>query len=127
MLTPCSIANGLHLKPAAKLFLSLFCSLQIGIISFAVVSPELHELICDHHCHEDDDFDLAKSEDHHEDHHEDHFCAVFAYLQGIITPEASVSNDWEYSDCKFIEFSQTSSLPSVLCDLLKDQRAPPLT
>ena len=131
MLPRWSIANGLHLKPTVKLLLSLFCSLQIVILSFAVVSSELHEFICDHHSHEDHYFDLAKSEDHHEDHHdhdseEGHFCAVFAYLNGIILPEVSASNHWEYSDFQFVQLFQISFLPSKFCNLLKDQRAPPL-
>ncbi len=101
------------------------------ILSFAVVSSELHEFICDHHSHEDHHFDLAKSEDHHEDHHdhesdEGHFCPVFAYLNGIISPEATASSHWEYSDFQFVQLSQSSFLPSKLCKLLKDQRAPPL-
>ena len=131
MLPGWSIANGLHLNPTVKLLLSLFCSLQIVILSFAVVSSELHEFICDHHGHEDHHFDLAKSEDHHEDHHdhdseEGHFCAVYAYLNGIISPEVSASNHWEYSDFEFVQLFQTSFLPSKLCKLPKDQRAPPL-
>ena len=131
MLPRWSIANGLHLKPTVKLLLSLFCSLQIVILSFAVVSSDLHEFICDHHSHEDHHFDLAKSEDHHEDHHdhesdEGHFCPVFAYLNGIISPEATASSHWEYSDFQFVQLSQSSFLPSQLFKLLKDQRAPPL-
>jgi len=101
------------------------------ILSFAVVSSDLHEFICDHHSHEDHHFDLAKSEDHHEDHHdheseEGHFCPVFAYLNGIISPEASATNDWEYADFEVVQLFQTSFLPSKLCKLLKDQRAPPI-
>ena len=131
MLPRWSIANGLHLKPTVKLLLSLFCSLQIVILSFAVVSSELHEFICDHHGHEDHHFDLAKSEDHHEDHHdheseEGHFCPVFGYLNGIISSEASASTHWEYYDFEFVQLFSSSFLPRQLFKLLKDQRAPPL-
>jgi len=132
LLPPWSIANGLHLKPTVKIFLSLLCILQMGVVSFAVVSPEVHELCCEDRCNANrlDSVNQQKHTDdkHHDDHEplEEHFCPVFVYSHGITIPDVLIYNDWAYSAFKLIAFFEPNSFSPVSSALDKKQRAPPL-
>lgn len=118
----------MHLKPTVKILFSLFCILQIGYVSFAVVSPEVHELCCEDNC-DANRLDLANQQKHTDDDHEpreEHFCPIFVYSHGITTPDVIIHNDWEYSAFKLIAFVEPNSFSPVSSALDKKQRAPPL-
>tara|TARA_B100000686_G_C16240992_1_gene689636 strand:- start:42 stop:449 length:408 start_codon:yes stop_codon:yes gene_type:complete len=126
-------AGRVNLISAKRLFFAILCSMQIVVMSTAVVSPSLHFLIC-----HDDLRDVPITYDpcpehHHGDSHEndnephdEHYCPVVIFSQGITMPEAGIPNYWEYLDFQFIEFTEPRSLSSSLSALLTRQRAPPL-
>ena len=53
-------------------------------------------------------------------------CPVVIFSHGLIMPEASMPNHWEYVDYHSVQFIEPNSLSSVFSAHLTRQRAPPL-
>ena len=124
----------MFLRPKTNFFITLFCALQICVLSLAVVSADLHMLVF-HSQHADSDSlggscsghgnDTSPEKDQTPDNGE--HCPVTIFSQGITVAEALISDKWEYVDCLSFQFSEPKSLYSMVCASFIRQRAPPLS
>ena len=134
ILPVCLVVNGLRLRAATKLFITLFCVLQVCVLSLAVVSADLHRLVF-HNQHVDSDLFRASCTDHsngtspEKDQTPDNgkHCPVTIFAQGLTVAEALISDNWKYVDYLSFQFSEPKSLYSVVCTNFIRQRAPPLS
>ena len=107
---------------------ALLCTLQIGLLSTAVVSPQVHLFVF----HEQSADGASCSGHHHgtapvdDDVPEDEsYCPVVMFLQGLTVTEASASLNWEYVTFNTLRFTEPESLFSSFTARHIRQRAPP--
>mgnify|MGYP001165005704 FL=1 len=124
----------LHIRPTIKLFITLICILQIGVLSFAIVSPDLHLLVF-HNQHTDHDSNLdvscaghsgGNAPEHDQNPDNKKYCPVIIFAQGLDIPESHFSDNWEYLSYTSLHFSEPQLMYSVVCTSFLRQRAPPL-
>ena len=126
----------LRVKRTIKIFITLFCVLQVGVLLFAIVSPDLHLLVF-HNQQADRDSHLSAScaghsqgnnwPEHDQTPDSDKYCPLITFSQGLDIQKSHISDNWKYADYISLQFSEPKSLYSSVCTSFIRLRAPPLS